>query len=411
MSKLPITARGLLLLIVINILIRGAWLLYMHPPQALDFEWYFTHASQLAAGQGYHTGNLYTAYWPIGYPFFLSLIFRIMGPSVIAGLITNAVLSVGIVVLVYLMGLKLTGSERIGMFAALGYTILPSQIEWNSVLGSEELFTALLLLSLYIYLFTYRKGAWKVVLLSGFILGLACDVRPIPLLFPGVIWLYEVFVRRQPIRVATVRALLLFVGIAVAVSPVTIRNFIALHHFVLISTNGGVVLWQGTKTDSAYFWSWNPHMNPLLAAGRNEVVESAIGTHVFIQHVLQHPMWTVVHGVVKWMFLYLVDWNVVGVTFYMNSNPPVSSVVTVAMWFDTIVYWMWMVICVIGLWKGLREYTVSWKTIALPISYILYNTAIFAVFPAWDRFRYPMMPLYAICFGFGIFALVRKSPG
>jgi hypothetical protein len=186
---------NLLILFGVNVLIRGLWLLYMHPPQFFDFQWYYTHAVQLYHGEGYRAGHHYTAYWPIGYPFFLSLLFRLLGSSVWVGWIANALLSTGIVLLVYLTTLKLTAHSKISFAAALGYTMLPSQIEWNSVLGSEELFTFLLVLSLYIYLWTDEgvEGSrwWTWTVLSGLILGLACDVRPIPLLFPVFLLGYE----------------------------------------------------------------------------------------------------------------------------------------------------------------------------------------------------------------------------
>jgi len=400
--------RNLVVLIAINVVIRGSWLIFMHPPQALDFEWYYTHAVQMANGEGYRQGDQYTAYWPIGYPYFLSLLFRATGPSVWAGLIANAVLSILIVLLIYLTTLKLTERPTLAFFSAIGYTILPSQIEWNSVLGSEELFTVLLLASLYIYIRATGRRSWVFVAISGIVLGLSSDVRPITLLFPFVIWVYELSIRRQLFINATLRLLVMYVGIAIGICPVTIRNAIVLHHFITISTNGGVDLWQGTHADGYYYWSWNPKTNPLLAAGSDQYLEGKIGTHVFMQHVLHHPIWTVIHGVLKWFFLYWVDWNVVSVTFQAFTKKPIEWLVTSVMWFDTIVYWIWMFVCAIGVWKGIKLVLKSWKVISLPIVYIAYNTAIFFFFPAWDRFRYPMMPLFAIPFGLGVYAIVLK---
>jgi len=401
--------RDLLILITVNAVLRTLWLLFMHPPQALDFEWYYTHAVQMATGGGYRQGNRYTAYWPIGYPFFLSLLFRVTGPSVWHGLIANAMLSILIVVLIYFITLKLINRRDIALFASIGYTVLPSQIEWNAVLGSEELFTALLLLSLYVYVYK-ASFRWALTIVGGIILGLSCDVRPIPLLFPFVMGLYELWIRRQSLRQAISVMLLLFVGLAIGICPVTIRNAVALHHFILVSTNGGVNMWQGTHTDSAYFWSWNPKINPLLAAGTDQVLEGSIGTHVFIQHVIHHPIWTMIHGVLKWFFLYWVDWNVVSVTFQSFTKNPIEWLISGAMWFDTIAYWLWMSVCAMGVFKGIKLVANSWKAISLPIFYIAYNTAVFFFFPAWDRFRYPMMPLFAVLFGIGVYAIRMGEP-
>ncbi|WP_274434886.1 glycosyltransferase family 39 protein [Alicyclobacillus sp. ALC3] len=390
----------LLILLVLNILIRGLWILYMHPPQFYDFEWYYTHAVSMLDGQGYRDGALYTAYWPIGYPFFLRLVFGLLGTkSVLVGLMTNALLSVAIVVLIYFTTLVTTSNRRVSFLAAVGYTLLPSQIEWNSVLGSEELFTFLVMLSLFLYLRSER-GNWALwTVAAGIVLGLSCDVRPIPLLFPAAILLYEIWVRRQNWRASVLKLVLFTTAMLVGVCPVTIRNAIAMHHFILVSTNGGVDLWQGTKADGWYFWSWNPKVNPLLAAGTNQVLEDQIGTHLFIQHVLHHPLWTVLHGFLKIYFLYWVDWNVVSVTVHVIYH----KLTGVAMWFDTITYWVWMLVVVFAVRKR-----TPWRAIALPALFILYNTAAFFFFPAWDRFRYPLMPCFAILFGFGLQRIFEK---
>lgn len=390
----------LLVLLLLNFVIRGLWLWYMHPPQFYDFAWYYTHAVSMLHGQGYRDGPLYTAYWPIGYPYFLRLVFGLLGTtSIAAGLMTNAILSIGIVLLIYFTTLKATSNRRVSFLAALGYTLLPSQIEWNSVLGSEELFSFLIMLSLFLYLRS-EKTNWAVwTIVSGIALGLSCDVRPIPLLFPAAILLYEIWVRHEGWNTSLLKTALFTTAMLVGVCPVTIRNAIAMHHFILVSTNGGVDLWQGTKADGWYFWSWNPKVNPLLAAGTNQVLEDKIGTHIFIQHVLHHPIWTVLHGFLKVYFLYWVDWNVVSVTIQVTHH----RLTVIAMWFDTIIYWLWMVIALFALRRS-----TPWRKIALPTLFILYNTAAFFFFPAWDRFRYPLMPCFAILFGSGLHTLLQK---
>ena len=397
-------------LLLVNVLLRTLWLLYMHPHQLYDFEWYFVHSVEMLKGEGYVANGHFTAYWPIGYPYFLSLLFRITGASVMAGLVANATLSVGITLLVYMIAMWMTKNASLSFLASLGYTFLPSQIEWNSVLGSDELSTFLLLLFVYLYFIAHEQRKRLVILVSGLFLGLSCDVRPIPLLFPFALFLWQLVSKEKSARRAFMDLGLLLLGTAIAVAPVTIRNELAMHHFIIVSTNGGVDLWQGTHADGAYFWSWNPTVNPLLKAGNNEILENSIGMHAFIVHVLTHPLWTVVHAFYKWFFLYWVDWNVVSVTFQAVSPNPHGVLVVGAMWFDTVVYWAWMVVCAVGFWKGVRGKVISsWRQVSLPLVYIAYNTAVFAVFPAWDRFRYPMMPLFAVVFGIGAHYLLRLS--
>lgn len=373
----------------------------------MDFEYYYVHAVKLAHGLGYVTSYGHpTAYWPIGYPLFLSLVFRLTGPSVLAGLLANAVLSILTVCLIYWLTQRLTKQRNIAIAAALGYTLLPSQIEWNAVLGSEELFTFLALLSLLIYVYAEGRSAW--FLASGILAGFASTVRPVLLLFPVALFVMEWLFFKRPFGESVRRLLWLVFGLVAAVAPVTIRNFITMHHLILISTNGGVNLWQGTHANGSYYWPNDPKTNPLLAMQTNEIAKNQLAMHLALQHILHHPIATIGNGLIKLFDLYWVDWNVVSVTFAVSS--PSTWFVMAAMWGDTIVYWLWMVVAVTGLVSWLRYYA-HWRRHApwllVLAAYIVYNSLLFLFFPAWDRFRYPIMPVWSVFFGIGWLVMVR----
>jgi hypothetical protein len=58
-----------------------------------DAAWYFSRAAMLADGRGYLGDHgAPTAYWPPGWPLALSVLFRLTGPAIWAGLV-NLVLS------------------------------------------------------------------------------------------------------------------------------------------------------------------------------------------------------------------------------------------------------------------------------------------------------------------------------
>ncbi|WP_249226546.1 ArnT family glycosyltransferase [Alicyclobacillus mengziensis] len=405
--------QGIAWIVLVNLAVRFGWLLYMHPPQVDDFAWYFSHATQMYKGQGYVWYGHPTAYWPIGYPFFLSLLFHLTGPSVTAGLCVNILLSTGIVLLVYGLTVRIFDNDTFGFAAAAGYTLLPSQIEWNSVLGSEELFTFLLALSLWIYIqdpvkLWSKMYIWRIIV-SGLVMGLAADVRPIVLLLPFALILFERFALGRSVRDALGAAAIFGVALCAGVAPVTIRNVVALHHFVVVSTNGGVNLWQGTHSNGWYFWSWNPKVNPLLPYLKNDVLENQVAMHAALMFYKAHPLLTLWNGFEKWFFLYSTDWNVVSVTFAEQTPHVSQSVIHFNMWFNNIVYYVWMMISVTGLVQTFRR--VRKPFAFLLVTYIAYNTAIFFFFPAWDRFRYPMMPLYAVFFGVGAWYIVRRGIG
>lgn len=153
-----------------------------------DFETYYRIAGLLA--QGGLTASGYSGYiaeFPhvIGYPYVLSLLFRITGPSVMAGLYLNMAVSLVSVFLVYRIARTLTG--RLGGFIALvGAAFWPSQIIYGTILASEPVFTCLLLLGvwLFIYLFRYPQrignleGAVFLCVILGADLALTNAIRP-----------------------------------------------------------------------------------------------------------------------------------------------------------------------------------------------------------------------------------------
>lgn len=395
------------LLIVINLVVRGLWVWYMHPVQTSDFAHYYHHAVQLYEGLGFLNYGHISAFWPIGYPMFLSLLFHLTGPSVIAGLIVQILLSTGTVVLIYLLALAIGARQWTAMAAAVGYTVLPTQIAWNSLLGTEELCMFLIILSLYLYIqFSRRHIVW--LALSGISLGLACDVREVVAFYPAFLLIAELVLNRRDWRQILLRVIIFTVCMYLAVSPVTIRNAFAMHHFILVSLNGGQNLWQGLHTNGGYYWSNNPAVNPLLQAGSNEVLADRIGKTAFLHFVLQHPLRAVLNGFIKMFDLYRYD-QTVYYFFHVDditgwSGLPYQIICAVSTWF----YRLWMIPALVGLVSlfAKRVSVVTWRQAAIPLSYIIYNTCLMSVFPAWDRFRMPMMPEWAVFFGLGATVLV-----
>jgi 4-amino-4-deoxy-L-arabinose transferase-like glycosyltransferase len=393
--------RWLGVLVALNLVIRGLWLYFVHPPQLYDFQWYYTHAVQFFKGEGYVWNGHYTAYWPMGYPFFLATLFRLIGPSVGVGLVANALLSTGIAVLVYALTYTVAESRRIALTAAVGYTVLPSHIEWNAVLGSEELYTFLLMLSLWLFTLHARGKGLRMSAVAGFVLGIACMVRPVALLFPIAVLVYERWVARESWRRTALVTTVFTAALLLGIMPLTLRNWFVMHHFILVSTNGGVDLWQGTKADGVYFWSWDPKVNPLLPYQHDDYLQNKVGMHVALMHIVQHPLSTIAHGFAKWFFLYWLDTNVVSVTF-AQLRPAWSAGQLLAVEVgNTLVYYVWMVLAVVGLWAVVRRKVGVQPEWRIPVLYVAYNTAIFFFFPAWDRFRFPIMPCLAVLFGVG----------
>jgi 4-amino-4-deoxy-L-arabinose transferase-like glycosyltransferase len=99
--------------------------------QVSDFVWYYERAVDVANGRGYAVDGIPTAYWPVGYPGFLSLIFRTFGPSVFIAKLANVLLYSGIVILSYQISRRIFHSETAARITVLLLSFSPNHIAFH----------------------------------------------------------------------------------------------------------------------------------------------------------------------------------------------------------------------------------------------------------------------------------------
>jgi 4-amino-4-deoxy-L-arabinose transferase-like glycosyltransferase len=203
-------------------------------PEGLD---YVTHSTPFIQ-RGVHYPS---AFRPPGYPFFLAFLYR-FAPSIVTAKIANVLLGAVWILCAYLLGRKYW-HERAGLWAAFLTAVFPPAIAYSSVLATEPLAVALLMIMLCLY--AYRVGGRWNPLLIGVLMGMLSLVKPFFVLLP---LLYALLLWRQGASLpgsARVGAAVLVACLAMAlvISPWTIRNYLVFHHFVQISTNGDFVLY------------------------------------------------------------------------------------------------------------------------------------------------------------------------
>lgn len=167
------------------------WVINYFPVQPeSDFRTYFEVAKLLAQGTLIRDGVGYCDYisqFPhvFGYPYILSKVFLLFGPSVTAGLYLNLAASVISIFLAYRIARLICGKTG-GLLALLLVAFWPSQILYVNQMASEPLFMCLTLTAVWItaYLFTnsIKSNSTNVLILNillGIILALAGGVRPV----------------------------------------------------------------------------------------------------------------------------------------------------------------------------------------------------------------------------------------
>lgn len=172
-------AKVWLLLTLLCLAVKGAWILLMRVPPSGDYATFWGYAKALA-GQPVLEGGRYMALFPhiFGYSSFLSWFIRLLGPGALLAQGLNVLLTAASGSLLFLLGRRWWGLPA-GISAYLLWIVCPSQTIYNSLVLSEPLYTALLLGAF----FLLAAGEGRRPILRGVAAGLALrwfnGVRPI----------------------------------------------------------------------------------------------------------------------------------------------------------------------------------------------------------------------------------------
>lgn len=271
-----------------------------------DTEEFENMAWSAAQGEGFRQapGGPLTAFRAPGYPMFLALLYKIAGGRVYwVNRLALSIVGAATCLLVYLLARKLGLGEWPALIAATITALLPLQFYFCGHFMSEPLATFLNVACVVVLVEAMRAEGFRdqgaggkcrmsgssstkelqsyistelqetarvaetaktengrnIALLTsrtshchksialvagaGFLCGLSALVRPASLLVPGVLAVLLLLVRPMPIKKCLVWIVLFAIGMALPITPWTVRNARVFDRFCLIATNGGAVLW------------------------------------------------------------------------------------------------------------------------------------------------------------------------
>jgi hypothetical protein len=193
------------------------------------------------------------------YPWFVSLVYRVFGPSLTAVRAAQAVLGAFTCGFVITATRRLLLSSTAGIIAGLIMALYLPAIFYEGVLLPATLI--LFLGSLFLVLMTHERGhAGPLRLMAaGFVLGLSVLARPTALLLVPFAIAHLVIAPRlapDPPAPSLVRRIgALIVGLVFAVAPLTIRNARTTGGFVPVTTGGGINFYIGNNPAATGFYS------------------------------------------------------------------------------------------------------------------------------------------------------------
>jgi tetratricopeptide (TPR) repeat protein len=214
---------------------------YFEDPQ-LDQRLFVDWGRAVARGEAFRPGVFLTA--PL-YPWFLGLVFRLTGGSLLAARLVQAVLGTLAVALVHRLGRRAFG-PAVGLLAAFFAATYWLLLYYDAELLREGPGNLANLAALVAALALARRPTPACSVLAGLAFGVSALLRQQILLFVpcAAVWLLLSARVRLPL------VLLFLASVAAPILPITAHNVLAAGDFVAISAEGGQTLWIGNNPNA-----------------------------------------------------------------------------------------------------------------------------------------------------------------
>ncbi|MEJ7583525.1 MAG: glycosyltransferase family 39 protein [Acidimicrobiales bacterium] len=309
-ARVPLTPhqrRWLLVILAVGALVRLVWTIYAtREPISLfvsgDPYAYYFYGQELAAGRGYVNilNGEPTAYYPVGYPAILAVLFWIVQHTpipdnlVLTGTLLNAALGTLSIGLVFVIARRILGIGA-ALVAAGIVAVFPSLVIYVATLQLETVFIFLVLAAVAVLVthdWSTGPPSRGRLVAFGLVLGLSVLVRPfsLPILFVlGV----ALLIARCGWRRAAAAVGLATIATVAVVAPWTIRNWVVMDAFVPFSTNTGDGLCIDRSLDATGTFRWSVHEGCASGIGvpaeEYEVHQNRENTRLGLEFIRDHP--------------------------------------------------------------------------------------------------------------------------
>jgi 4-amino-4-deoxy-L-arabinose transferase-like glycosyltransferase len=311
------------MLAVLAFAVRVGWIAYadFRPTLGDDAGRYDLLGRSLADGGGYiNVNGTTTMFWPPGWPFILTAIYKLWperwfgGHEVTAALVVNAVLGAVTVLLVFAIARRAGFSHTAAATGAAILALFPSLIFLGGTTLSETSFIFTVFLALWFAVEAEAPGRsvrTRALMIAGagVLIGYAALIRGQGLLLPVIFapfWWYT----HRDLRAAAARVAVTAGLAALVISPWLVRNYVESGGFVPISSNSGPDFYIGhsegadgraRKVDELVF------RHAELKPPKNELQVTRDGFREGVEWALDHPRRELELSWLKVYYLYRDD--------------------------------------------------------------------------------------------------------
>lgn len=370
----------LCIVIVFTLLIRLVFSLGNQSGMGADDSPYYADLGwRYASGE-----NVKDLFFPQGYWLYLGIFYKIFGQNHLLLMILQSFFGTILPVLTYLISKEIF-NVKIARLSAILVSINSSIIFYSTVIATESIYAPVTLLTLWLLLKARSSRNILIFISIGLLLGLSIIVKPVIIAFPLIVLVWMFLAYEDKTRRILTSWVLIVVMAGMVIVPITYRNYINHHKFILLTEFRQV---EATLA--------NPH---LKIAG---IYGNSYGE--ILNNIVTNPIKFSV-GFIKGAPLQLSNlfWGrKVYIPFdlvYLHNGSPYAFILklylAILFIFGTIISFI--------LEKRL------WRKRLLPLLLITYYCAMYIFFYGKSRYSMPILPLTTMFGTYGFYYILTKA--
>lgn len=325
---------------------------------------------------GYMTDAAPNAYVTPGYPLFIAAVFSVFGDeSVIYVKVIQAFLSTASILLVFLIGKRLSGKAA-GLIAAAFAALYPPLVLYSRFLLTETLYVFIFLLYFLFQLIALDKESAKHHIFAGLLFAAAILVRPLIVVLLPLPYVYKFISAENCRNKVPVQFAAFLTGFVALMLPWWIRNIVTMKKFIFLCTQSNP-FYYGIIKDYA-----------TLPPSCNEATD---GIKLIINNLRTDPVETV-----KWYTIGKINMIFGNQDYWIQQGHVYLSSVGLLHYFI-------LVSGTVGIFMAIFK-----KEIRLISLFTLLNTAFQLLFIPVERYAVPIMPMLSITGAYMLCYLFRK---
>ncbi len=316
------------------------------------------------------------------YPYFVAGIFKIFGTG-LTGLqairIIQALISCTIILTAYLTAKHLFNS-KIAIITAFIVAFYPPNIITTGYILTETLFTAVLMLLIYLSLKFSASPRYINFILLSIIWTAATLIRPTIGLYPLLLFLYMLIHHKHKFFKLFKLGIVMLLPFILIMTPWWVRNYNEFGKFIPLTASTGNPTLQGTYI----FYQQKPGETDYYEPGKNALETNEIEMNLAKQRIKEG---------FKNNFLGYLIWYTIGKTAFLWGSPFYWQVyLGIPKIFVVIVHSL-LLFGIIFIFTLFRK---NFSRYMLPASTLLYFNIVHCMSMAFDRYAFPLMPIVSI---------------